>query len=143
MAVRETKRASSIASCPLYGVSPLLLASTFHLPEAFTTKWKIELRRKPSEAAAVAEFVRHDLGAFDPAWRGFLCKDGLLWTPEDESFRPGDVRAINIRRAQLQEYERAQRWMIDSSLAEHSSQFQQRAKVLGMLEAAIEALRQR
>lgn len=136
------RKRRSIAQCPLYGISPLLLAQMFRLDLEVARDWKAQLRRRPVDAATVAKFANHDLGAFDPAWAGWLCKDGRLWPPDGAPASPGQVLALPFLRAQLDEYDRAQRWMIDHSLED---QRRERA-VLEASEAllrALEALRQR
>lgn len=131
-----------VADCPLYGLSPLLLSETFRLPADFAEDWKDRLRKNPADAAVVARYVRRDLGSFDANWSGWVCKDGLLWPPDTVPVDPGQVRAIPWRNAQLQEFERAQRWMVDSSL-EDQRRLQVVSEAADSLARAIEALRQR
>ncbi|MGC4027797.1 MAG: hypothetical protein QM696_02830 [Steroidobacteraceae bacterium] len=107
-----------IANCPLYGISPLTLTSTFRLPPEIGDAWKQRLRAIPSDAAAIARYVNRDLGAFDSAWVGWICMDGLLWPPDFVPVDPGQVRAIPLRQAQLKEYEwAAQRKRINAASA--------------------------
>lgn len=129
---------------PLYGVSPLALAELFRLPHWFAARWKVQLRRSKQDAEAVARFVRKDLGAFDPAWAGWTCKDGLIWPPHGDGnpATPGQVLSIPLIREQLREYERAQKWMLEHSTEGRRTE-QIAAEVSALLERAIEALRQR
>jgi hypothetical protein len=131
-----------VAPCPLYGISPLALAHFFHLPEAFCIRWKAQLRKDPERARAVARFIYRDLGAIDPTWAGWLCKDGLLWSPEGWAASPSQVLALPLMREQLREWERAQRWQRESSL-ENQQLAKIRSEVSELLLRAVEALRQR
>ena len=45
--------------------------------------------------------LSRDLGIFDPAWCGWLLKDGSLWSPEGWEIRRGDVLASRLHEAQL------------------------------------------
>lgn len=137
------KNPSSIAACPLYGISPGALVNVFRVPDDFGRRWKTRLRRNPSDAAAVARFVNHDLGAFDPAFEGWVCRQGLIFPPDSVAVDAGQIRAIPFMRAQLQEYERAQRWMIKAASHGEQSEAEQRARVVDLLQTAIESLRQR
>jgi hypothetical protein len=60
-------------------------------------------------AMAWALAVEGDLGAAFPAWRGWAMRDGQLFAPEGYGFRPGEVRAIPMRAAQLRELEHVAR----------------------------------
>jgi hypothetical protein len=139
---RVSKISTEVSQCPLYGISPLALSSTLRVPSRFAKGWKAELRANPQDAAAVARFINCDLGAFDPVWDGWICRAGLLFPPDSVAVNPAQVRAIPHMRAQLNEFERAQRWMM-----EHSYGDQQReracAEAAEYIERAIEALRQR
>lgn len=130
----------AVSRCPLYGISPLALANLFHLPEAFCVEWKAQLRADPAAAAAVARFVNRDLGAFDPAFSGWLCKDGLIWPSDGPAATPAQIRAIPAMRDQLREFDRAQRWMIEQSHAELLDR-NARIEVADLLQRAIKALR--
>lgn len=133
---------SAVAACPLYGISPLALSQRFRLPEQVCSVWKADLRRSPKDAAAVALLVQGDLGAFSSEWAGWTVADGNLWTPDGVRISPGEVAAVPARQAQLAEFERAQRWMIESAL-----QDQRRSRAIAEAEdlakRLIEALRQR
>lgn len=143
MTVRTRRKSqTSIAECPLYGISPLALANLFGLPESFCVKWKAQLRSDPRKAAMVARFINHDLGAFDAAWSGWVCKDGMIWPPDTSPASPAQVRAIPHMRDQLREFERAQRWVLDHSYGERLRE-KTRIEATALLERAIEALRQR
>lgn len=136
------KQSRTVTECPLYGISPLALANTFHLDIDTATVWKARLRTNPVEAQRVALLVSGDLGAWEPRLLGFRVAQGTLWTPEGMPVDPGELRSIPIRIQQLGEYARAQRWMIEAS-----TDNQRREKicsdVAALLHLATEALRQR
>lgn len=48
-----------------------------------------------------------DLGAFDPAWEGWVLRRGLLCSPENWYCTPGDVRAIQLKDAQIRAHRNA------------------------------------
>lgn len=133
---------SSIARCPLYGISPLALHTTLRVPADYAERWKAHLRANPTDAAIVARFMSNDLGAFDSAWAGWVCKDGLIWPPDTAPATPAQVLAIPYMREQLREFERAQRWMLEQSHAEQLS-LKARNEALEFMARATEALRQR
>jgi hypothetical protein len=130
----------SVASCPLYGISPLLLARTFHLGEDLAFEWKKSLRRDPESARSVAALVSGDLGAFDAAWSGYFVRNGMLWDRDNVGASPGEVSSIPHLKAQLAEYHRAQRWMLERSLSPRAPE---RSEVEMHLERALAALRRR
>ena len=49
--------------------------------------------------------VRIDEGPF----AGWVIRDGILWTPENEGYSPGDIRAIHFQRKLVQEQRRQMR----------------------------------
>ena len=50
-----------------------------------------------------------DLGCFDPAWRGWLLRDGKLVSPEGWEATPGDVLSLPLLRAQLASHQAEKR----------------------------------
>jgi hypothetical protein len=120
----------------------LALANLFHLPESFCIRWKAQLGKDPERARTIARFIYRDLGALDPLWSGWLCKDGLLWSPEGWAASPSQVLALPLMREQFREWERAQRWQLETSL-ENQQLLKIRREVSELLLRAIEALRQR
>jgi hypothetical protein len=50
-----------------------------------------------------------DLGHFDPAFKGWTMRDGKLISPEGWEATPGDVLALPLLRAQLANYQAAER----------------------------------
>jgi hypothetical protein len=47
-----------------------------------------------------------DLGAVDPAFRGWIVRQGQIFAPEGYGFTPGELSAIPIRTQQLRALER-------------------------------------
>lgn len=138
---------TEVARCPLYGVSPLAIASVLPVSEEQAAALKAELRarsdKKPAEA--LAKLARRDLGAYASDWDGFTVAGGVIWTPDGASVTPGQIQAIPYYRAQLQEFNRAQRWQLQE--AERSSESQRALSKLAEVERLVatlnEALRQR
>lgn len=85
---------SPIAECPLYGISPLLLAETFAMDAERAAIWKAELRRAPERARKIQLLVNRDLGAFDPRWTGFRVLGDELCIPDGYGVRQGEIRAL-------------------------------------------------
>ena len=50
-----------------------------------------------------------DLGAFDPAWRGWAFRDGKLISPDNWEASPGDVLSLPLMRAQINAYQAKER----------------------------------
>jgi hypothetical protein len=139
---RDVALRRSAANCPLYGISPLLLASKFKLDVHDAKRWKSRLRRKVDDAAAIAALVNSDLGAFDAEWRGFVVRDGAIWTPENVPVSPGEVRSVPHVHSQLAELGRQRREALETSFAEQRYE-RAIAEAEAALQRAIEALRQR
>jgi hypothetical protein len=67
----------------------------------------LEAIRIPARYRALASLqLNGDLGEVAPAWRGWKLWNGLLWSPEGDSFAVPEVRAIPYRRQMLQELQR-------------------------------------
>lgn len=98
---RARKSQVDIAECPLYGISPLLLAETFSMDEQQASRWKADLRRSPDRARRVQLLVERDLGAFDARWHGFRVVGDRLYTPEGFPVGAAEVRAVPFFHAQL------------------------------------------
>lgn len=90
----------------LYGISPEWIARVLgcHLDTARRYKRTGKMPRAIARFLAVR--IDGELGFVDTAWRGFKLVRGELCTPEGDTIRPGDVRAIPIRRQQLDELQR-------------------------------------
>ena len=50
--------------------------------------------------------MTHDLGEFDDAWKGFVIRGGLMYTPNGYFYPPGYIYSIPIRMQQIANYER-------------------------------------
>lgn len=45
--------------------------------------------------------LRGDLGCLDPAWSGWVLKRGVLCSPENWTATPGEIRAMQLKEAQV------------------------------------------
>jgi len=55
----------------------------------------------PPKSAQILLMAPGDLGWLDPAWGGWLLRKGLLISPEGWEATPGDVRAMQLKEAQV------------------------------------------
>jgi hypothetical protein len=91
----------------LYGVSAPLIAELTGVSLKTALRWKHQ-GFAPAPAAALLKLkLNRDLGALAKAWAGFRVCDGLLWTPENASLTPGELRSVPYRREQLRALEHA------------------------------------
>lgn len=89
-----------------HGLPVDLLTAITHVQPRTARRWK-RLRRIPRAYVRLIQLCVHgDLGTLAPAWSGFRLINGKLWTPENSSVTPGDVRAIPYRAQLIAELER-------------------------------------
>lgn len=89
-----------------YGLSVLLLAQLANVHIDTARRWK-RAGKMPDHVAEIMRLkLDGDLGMIAADWSGFRLTKNQLWTPEGTGIRPGDIRAIPYRRAQLIELER-------------------------------------
>jgi Phage protein len=90
----------------LYGipVETIALLCKVHIRTA--RRWKNGERKMPETARMI---LAGDLGAFDPAWRGWAFRDGKLISPEGWEVSPGDVLSLQLMRAQISAYQAKER----------------------------------
>lgn len=84
-----------------YGLPAVSLAQAAGVSLDTARRWKRQHRIPPQAARLVALWLRGDLGAIDPAWRGFTVRSDGLWTPYGFCVRPGEISGIPYRFAQL------------------------------------------
>lgn len=89
-----------------YGLPALLLARAADVSLATAQRWKRQSRIPPQAARLVALYLRGDLGAISPAWRGFTLRADQLWTPYGFGVAPTEISAIAYRFAQISELQR-------------------------------------
>jgi hypothetical protein len=91
----------------LYGLSPALIAKLTGVSLKTAQRWKRQ-GFAPALGAKILELtIGRDLGSIAPPWAGFRLGDGLLWTPENASLTPGELRSVPYRREQLRALEHA------------------------------------
>lgn len=56
--------------------------------------------------------LERDLGCFDPAWHGWLLRDGKLISPEGWEVTTGDVLSLPLLRAQIATYQAKERQIL-------------------------------
>lgn len=52
-------------------------------------------------SAGILLVLDGDLGAFDPAWDGWVIRGGKLCSPENWICAPGEIRALQLKEAQV------------------------------------------
>ena len=92
---------------PTPDVSAEHLAQGLRISVRQARRYKAAGRMPFVYGALWAVVVDGDLGAAFPEWRGWAIRAGQLWAPEGYGFRPGEVRAIPMRCAQVRELEHA------------------------------------
>ena len=90
----------------LYGISAELIARLIGCHIDTARRWKRLGKMPVAVGRYLAVRLDGELGFVDTAWRGFRLVRGELRTPEGDTIRPGDVRAIPYRRQQLAELQR-------------------------------------
>lgn len=88
----------------LWGISIKEIARRARVDESTARRWK---RGDIIPSPGILLVLSGDLGAFDPAWEGWFLQKGLLRSPEDWACSPGDVRAIQLKDAQIRAYREA------------------------------------
>jgi hypothetical protein len=72
-------------------------------------RWKSGKTRMPDTARMI---LAGDLGCFDPAFRGWMLRDGKLISPEGWEATAGDVLSIPLMRAQISAYQAKERQVL-------------------------------
>jgi hypothetical protein len=90
----------------LYGIPKETIAAICKVHIRTAARWKSGQRRMPETARMI---LAGDLGAFDPAWRGWAFRDGKLISPDGWETTPGDVVSIPLLRAQVSAYQAKER----------------------------------
>ena len=90
----------------LYGIPAETIALLCKVNVRTARRWKKGERRMPATARMI---LAGDLGAFDPAWRGWSFRDGKLISPDGWEASPGDVMSISLMRAQISAYQAKER----------------------------------
>jgi hypothetical protein len=85
-----------------YGIPAVEIARLCRVDVATARRWKRGATRI-SEAAKM--ILTGDLGAFDPAFRGWKLRDGKLISPEGWEATAGDILSIPLLRAQISAYQ--------------------------------------
>jgi transcriptional regulator with XRE-family HTH domain len=91
-----------------HGIKAEEIARRCGVDIATARRWKRGITRTPQSALMILE---GDLGAFDPAWRGWTLRDGQLISPEGWEATPGDVLSIPLLRAQISTYQAKERML--------------------------------
>lgn len=90
----------------LYGIPAETIALLCKVNVRTARRWKKGERRMPETARMI---LAGDLGAFDPAWRGWAFRGGKLVSPDGWEASPGDVMSIGLMRAQISAYQAKER----------------------------------
>ena len=89
-----------------YGINAEEVARRCKVDVRTARRWKRGDSRIPETAAMI---LSGDLGQIDPAWRGWVLRDGKLISPEGWEADPGDVLSLPLLRAQLATYQAEKR----------------------------------
>lgn len=82
----------------LYGIPISELARICRVSLKTARRWKLGQTVPPKSALML---LSGDLGCLDPAWSGWIVRDGSLWSPEGWQVRMESVLAIPLLRGQL------------------------------------------
>lgn len=85
------------------------IARSLGVTDRTLRRWHLTGRVPPAWRQLLTLHVHGDLGVLDAGWRGWILRAGQLHSPEDWSFRPGEVRAIPLLKAAVREYRRETR----------------------------------
>lgn len=85
----------------LYGIPPEVIAKVCQVSNKTARRWKQEKFEPPKTALMI---LAADLGAFDPAWRGWRVNNGVLISPDGWEITMTDVLSAPLLRAQLEAY---------------------------------------
>lgn len=89
-----------------YGLPAQLLKQLTGVHIDTARRWKRRGRIPRHFQKLVQLGITGDLGTLHPAWNGFRLVKDQIWTPEDEPVRFGELRAIPLTRALVQELRR-------------------------------------
>lgn len=85
----------------LFGISISKLARICRVSKKTAARWKDGTTCPPETALMI---LRADLECFDPAWVGWVCRNGKLVSPEGWEMSISDVLASRLHEAQLGVY---------------------------------------
>lgn len=85
----------------LYGIPINEIARICHVSVKTAARWKSGTTCPPQSAILL---LLADLGCFDPEWRGWTVKGGVLYSPEGWEITVNDVLATPLMRQQLAAY---------------------------------------
>lgn len=89
-----------------FGLSVQILTMATGVHPDTARRWKRRGRIPKHYQALITLHITGDLGAIERAWSGFRIAGGKIWTPENTSVTPGDVRAIPYRIQLVSELQR-------------------------------------
>lgn len=94
-----------MASDP-FGLPVDLLTALTGVHPRTARRWKRHKRIPRAYRALIELRTSGELGALAADWDGFRLVNGRIWTPENTSVTPGDIRAIPYRTQLLSELQR-------------------------------------
>lgn len=89
-----------------YGIPAAELAQVCRVDISTARRWKRAGRIPRRHHHLIALARGHNLWALDATWTGWTFHDGMLWTPENQPVRPGDIRAMPYQEARIAELKR-------------------------------------
>lgn len=103
----------------LLGIPFKELARICRVSEKTALRWKDSATCPPQTALMI---LRGDLECFDPKWAGWVCRRGMLISPEGWEISVNDVLATSLLRHQLAAYQSENRALkddLDRALGAH------------------------
>ena len=92
-----------------YGINAEEIARRCGVNLATAHRWKRGTSRIPKAAAMI---LSGDLGHLDPAWSGWVLRNGKLISAEGWEVTPGDVLSLPLLRAQIAGYQANERQVL-------------------------------
>jgi hypothetical protein len=86
----------------LYGIPTEMIATLCGVHDRTARRWKSGKTQMPETARMI---LAGDLGAFDPAWRGWVIRGGMLCAPNGTEMSPRELLGVPLLRLQLSAYE--------------------------------------
>lgn len=82
----------------LDGMSAEFIASGLGVPLSTVYRWKQSRKVPPMAQLALATAIHGELAPMDRAWAEWKLRDGNLFSPAGEWFKPGDLLAMGLLR---------------------------------------------
>ncbi|MEX2125806.1 MAG: DUF3653 domain-containing protein [Woeseia sp.] len=98
----------------LNDITPEVIAEICRVHITTARRWKRGEEPPFTALQLLKLFNDRELGVVDLKWAHWRMKEGLLVSPDGQTFTPGDVMSIAWLRMQIQSYQRDQRFILQS-----------------------------